>query len=342
MALRFCDSFDHYVTADLPTKWTSQVSGPAISAGNGRRSTASMRVAGAVRTLTKTLDAQNTWIVGFAYKTSALPSVGTGCALVQLLDAGTLQCDLRLVSDGTLQVTRNATVLGTTSFVLSTGVVYFIEFKAVISDASGTAEVKVDGSSKLALTSQDTKNTANATANQILIGSGSGTLGGNQDFDDLYICDGTGSAPNNTFLGDVRVDALFPTGAGNTTELTRGGADSGANWSQVEETAPNSDTDYNEHATVGNKDDYSFGDIAHTPVAIFGVQILARAKKDDAGARSLATVTRSGGTDFDGATQALSTSYIYYSDIREVDPATSAAWTAANLNAANFGVKVAA
>jgi hypothetical protein len=66
------------------------------------------------------------------------------------------------------------------------------------------------------------------------------------------------------------------------------------------------------------------------------------AKKDDSGTRSICSVTRSGGSDTDGATQALSTSYLCYREISVTDPNTAAAWTRANLNSAEFGVKVAA
>lgn len=231
-------------------------------------------------------------------------------------------------------------LLGTTSFVLSLGVFYYIEIKVLISDTVGTFEIRVDGSSKLALTSQDTRATgAGTTANQIRLGEDASPVNSlTFTYDDLYVCDGAGST-NNNFLGDCRVDAYLPNGAGNSTQLT---PSAGSNYQCVDDTTPNDDTDYVEHATVGNKDTYACGNMSHTPSSIFGVQILANAKKDDAGARSLATVTRSGTTDFDGATAVLSTSYIYYSDIREVDPNTSAAWTKTNFDAAEFGVKVAA
>lgn len=334
MAARFRDSFDHYVSADTPTKYTNS-SLPIVTAGAGRRGTACMRFTSGGSFVTKTLDAQSTWIMGAAVK---FQNLGGG-SFFALLDAGTLQVDLRINTDGTLSVTRNGTVLGTTTFSVLLNVYYFIELKVFINNTTGTAEVRIDNTTRLSLTSQDTQNTANATANQVEL---SNTGSANQtEFDDYYVLDGTGSAPNNDFLGDIRVDAKFPSAVGNTTQLTRGGTDSGANWSQVEETAPNADTDYNEHATVGNKDTYVFEDLTHTPVTIFSASVLAYAKKDDAGAKGIILVTRST-TDFDSASQALATGYAYYEQIRELDPNTSAAWTLANLNAAEFGVKVAA
>jgi hypothetical protein len=192
------------------------------------------------------------------------------------------------------------------------------------------------------LTSQDTKNTANATANGVRLGTSASTPGADWDFDDLYICDGAGST-NNNFLGDCRVDAFAANGNGNSSQLTGSDGNSTDNYLLVDDaTTIDDDTTYVEHATVGNKDTYACANMSHTPTSIFGVQVCANAKKDDAGAKSLCTVTRSGGADTDGATQALSTSYTYYREILEQDPNGPIAWTATNFNAAEFGIKVAA
>lgn len=340
MALRFVDGFDHYADADITQKWTTNAS-MSVSSGSGRRgSNALSYSAGSARNVVKTLDAQGTWVIGSAWKFSVF-STGT-IELMSLLDAGTRQCELRLNTDGTLSITRNGTVLGTTSFAISTEEYFYIEFKVFIHDTSGTAEVKVNGDSKLALSGVDTKNTANASANQVRIGHGSAVAGSPSALiDDIYICDGTGST-NNDFLGDCRVDAYLPSGNGNSSQLVGSDADSIDNYLHVDESAPDGDTSYVESATAGQKDTYAMADMVHTPSSIFGVQVLASAKKDDAGSRSIATVTRSGAADYDGASQGLSTSYAYYSDIREQDPATAAAWTKTGFNAAEMGVKVAA
>ena len=71
------------------------------------------------------------------------------------------------------------------------------------------------------------------------------------------------------------------------------------------------------------------------------MQINLNVRKDDAGFRQVKDVVRSGGTDFAGITQAVSTSYGYKSAIREVDPAAGAPWTKAGVNSAEFGMEVA-
>lgn len=344
MSLRFLDGFDHYVTADLTEKWTSSASSPVISASAGRRGGGAMLAPNAALqgNVTKTLDAQSTWVVGVAFKYSV--ATVTARSIITLLDAGTAQASLRFNIDGTLSAMRghsSGTVLGTTTYAVPLGTFVYLEVKVLINNTTGTFEIKVDGSSKLSLSSQDTQNTANSTANQVNIGPDGSVTNATYTWDDLYICDGAGST-NNNFLGDCRVDAYLPNGNGNSSQLVGSDGNSTDNYLLVDESAPNDDTDYVESATVGNKDTYATANMSHTPSSIFGVQILANAKKDDAGARSLATVTRSAATDYDGATQALGTGYLYYYDIREVDPATSAAWTKTNFDAAEFGVKCAA
>lgn len=338
MTLRFIDSYDHYATADMLLKYTDS-SSASISAGNGRRSTNSLRFSSTSGFVSKTLDAQATWIVGCAFRATALDG-SNDRAIVTFLDAGTNQCDIRIRPDGTLRATRNGTALATSSNALSTGTAYYFECKVVINDTTGSIEVRVNGSSTgwINITSQDTKNTANATANGIRL---SGTSGNNTDYDDLYICDSNGSV-NNDFLGDIRVDCYLPDGNGNSSQLAGSDGNSTDNYQLVDESSQNGDTDYVQSSTVNQKDTYTFADMTHTPASIFGTQLNMIAKKDDSGTRSIASVCRSGGTDYDGTTQALGTTYLDYMNIRETDPATSAAWTRTNLNNAEFGVKVAA
>lgn len=335
MALRFVDSFDHYATADFTQKWTSITSSPTISSGTGRRGTNCFRGNTSAHELSKTLDNQATWIVGFAFTPEGSTS-GDEPILI-FLDGASVQTDIRLRTDGTLRATRNGTTLATSSNALSAATTYYIETKVTISDASGVVEVRVNGSSTgwINITSQDTKNTANAYANVIRLK----TVTNAARFDDLYVCDGTGSA-NNDFLGDVRVDCYLPSGNGNSSQLAGSDGNSTDNYALVDEASQNGDTDYVQSATASQKDTYAFADMSHTPSSIFGVQVNMVAKKDDSGTRTICSVTRSGGSDTDGATQALATSYVDYREILETDPNTAAAWTRTNLNSAEFGVKV--
>lgn len=342
MTMLFVDGFDHYATADITLKWSSiTVGSPTIQSASGRRGTGCLR-GGTLVGIRKTFASAATLVVGFAYKYVGALSAGRICSFE---DSGSAQVSVHINSDGTLKVVQGAsTNLGSSSAAaLSAGTWYYIEFKATISDAAGTYEIKINGVTAVSGSSVDTKATANATANSLIIGgiatvtSGGGAT--STDYDDVYLLNSSGSV-NNDFLGDVRVDAYLPSGAGNTTQWT---ASAGSNYQCVDESPQNGDTDYVQTSTVNNKDTYAFADMTHTPSNIYAVQINAIAKKDDAGTRSICLVTRSGGSDTDGATQALSAaSYSDFTEVRETDPNTSAAWTKTNFNSAEFGIKLVA
>lgn len=333
MSLLFCDSFDHYATADGLKKWTAFGTGVTITASSGRRSGGSCNLAGSNRFIDKTLPSNYaTLIVGWALSTGG----GTAATLLKFLDGATVHCALFLTAAGAIAAYRGdlTTLLGTSAngVVPSSGFCY-IEAKVLISDTVGTVDVHVNGSSVLSLTSQDTRNAGNASCTGFSVRGVSGST----DIDDLYACDAAGSAPTNTFLGDCRIDALYPNADGSNTDFTC--STGSTHYTLVDEATPNT-SDYVESSTVNNKDTYAFQDLSAITGTIYGAQICTAALKDDAGARSLANTVKSSSTNADGATQALSTSQLYYLDIFPTDPNTAAAWTEAAINAAEFGVKV--
>jgi len=247
-----------------------------------------------------------------------------------------------LYGAGRIQIVRgDGTVLGTGTTILTSGIWYFIELKATINDSTGSAAVKVNGVTEVTVSGVDTRNGGSAATADRVIFFSNGSVGGTFRLDDVYICDGTGSAPTNDFLGDCRVQALFPNGDGNSSQLVGSDGNSVNNSLLVDETTPNGDTDYVEGANVGDKDTYAYGNLTPTSGTVYGVQPNLYARKTDAGTRSIASVARLSGTEVDSAAAALSTSYLYYRDIRETKPG-GGAWSIADVNNAEFGVKVVA
>ena len=334
MALLFCDSFDHYTT--VLQKWTVMDTA-TISAGNGRNGTASLRFARMEHYARKTLGVNaQTLVVGIACRVS---SILAGCLAIGFMDAGLWQCEVRINALGQLTICRNATVLATSANSLLINTYYYIEFKVYIHDAAGSAEIKVNGISWASVAGADTKNTVNAYANQVQIGAGGGVGSASiGDYDDLYVCDNAGVV-NNDYLGDVRVQAILPDGAGGNTEWD---PSAGANWQCVDEVPPNEDVDYVYTSVAGERDSYTFVNLIPVAGSINAVVIYPRSRKDDAGARTVAPVVRIGGINYDGIGQAIGNSYAYYPQIYETSPATIAAWTIAEINGAEFGVKLVA
>lgn len=351
MSILFADSFDSYITADFLKKWNSVVIGDSntwvISAGNGRNSTASFRStyvsssgpnAAAMGSVTVT--ASQTGGVAHSLRLSALPSSTQTDAFLRFHDTAVLHVDFRITSSGTIQATRNGTVLATSSNSLSANTTYHIEAKVKIDDTVGTVELRVNGSSTgwINITGQDTRNAGNATFNTINIGHSLSTTFAAAiitDIDDVVIWNTSGSV-NNDFLGDVKVQALLPSGAGNSAQFT---PSTGSNYACVDDASPNDDTDYVSSSTVGNVDTYAYGDLS-TVGTVLAAIVMLYMKKTDAGARSVAPVVRHSGTDYVGTDINPGTTYSYGKQIYELNPGTSAAWTASEINAAEFGSKV--
>lgn len=338
MALRFCDSFDHYATADWNNKWSSNSDSTYSLIGATGRNGNALRCRWGNQGVSKILDAQATWIVGFAWR--AVTAVPAATPIISFYDGATQH--IYLTPDGLnhLQIVRGGgTVLGTGATVITSGTgFHYIEMKVTISDTVGVASLKIDGATELNLTGIDTRNAGNATADRFYLSNVGANTNIDYDYDDLYVCDGTG-ATNNTFLGDVRVQAIFPSGDGNSSVLVGSDGNSVNNSLLVDETSPNSDTDYVESSTPGDKDTYAMGNVTPTAGTVFGVQMLPYAKKTDAGSRSIVSVTRLSTTEEDSAAKALAGSYTYLPDIRETKPG-GGAWTITDVNAMEAGVKV--
>lgn len=343
--LLFCDSFDHYATADILKKWTYREAGGSstnVISAVGRNSTngVTLHPGSSTHGFTKDLGGNyNSLVVGFAMKVVQVNS-NSIFPFVKLLDEATNHVDVRMNAAGVVLVTRNAVVLETTALILLAGVWYFFEIKSKIDDGtSGTWEVRVNGVQIAKdVGGGDTRNGANNYVNRV----GMYAAGQYNDtiFDDYYICSTSGSF-NNDFLGDVRVVAQFPSADGSNVGWAANGAASDREC--VDEVAPNDDTDYISSLTPGALESFSFPALAVTG-PIKAIQVLLEARKDDAGSRSIREYCLSGGSVATGPTQSLSDSYLYYSKIRETDPhvVPDTLWTKAGLDAAEEGCELVA
>lgn len=338
MTLLFMDSFDHYATATIPSKWTSSSGCTIVSSGRfGSR----LRSSNPSEHVTLTVPSEATYIVGFAYLMEQNNSNNVP-RLVRLYDGSTEHIRVYTNTSGKFVVERgDGTILGTSSSSFLTNTWYYVELKATISNSAGVIVLRVNEDIEVNLSSQDTQNGGNASINGIRLAGGVNTGQGNIHYwDDLYICDTNGS-DNNDFLGDCRAQTILPDGNGNSSQLDGSDGNTTDNYLLVDESTPDSDTTYVESSDVGDKDTYAYGALTPTSGTVFGVQILPFAKKTDAGTRSIASVARLSGTEEDSADKTLSTSYAYLPDIRETKPG-GGAWSISDVNSAEFGVKVTA
>lgn len=266
--------------------------------------------------------------VGYGlYVTNWPVAVGGVCS-----DGNTVQQLLiNINASGYIYVTRGGVTIATATHPILFNTWNYIEYHAKISDSDGIFQLRFNGSADLEIDfTGDTRNGGASTLIDCI------NIAQYSSMSDLYVCDTSGSV-NNSWLGDVVVKTLYPTGAGNSTQLT---PSSGANYTTVDEIPP-SDSDYNGHVASGNKDTYAFSNLPAGATNVYGVQVCARMAKSDSGAKGMNLVTRSGGTDYAPTTRTLSTSYQEFTELKETDPATGSLWTPSGVNAAEFGVQVA-
>ena len=342
MTMRYCQSFDYQTLTQMSREGVITSNPTIVSGRNGN--------AFEIQTRQKawtwdgdTSAAQQTVFIGAAV---LVGSETFARDIFCLMDAaGIIHVALQLDSTRHLLVTRGGNGSGTTiisagSTVLTANVYYYLEMKAVIDDSpNGSVEVRINGVTELNQGTLDTRNAgAAASVNRFRIGGWNDANLVTCRWDDLYFLDDQGST-NNTFLGDVRVEALFPNGNGNTSNLVGSDSNSTDNYLLVDEATSNDDTDYVESSTVGDKDTYAYTNLTPTSGTVYAVRPVLVARKSDAGARSVCSVARLSGTEVDSANASLSQSYQNLSDIRETKPG-GGAWSVSDVNSAEFGMKV--
>ena len=278
----------------------------------------------------------------------ATQPAGTDCSVV-LYDGTTAQVGWRRNSDGSISVYRGvnsaATLIGTTAAgVLPLGSVaadYKMPELEVIfaTGATGEVRLKVAGVQVLEVLTVQTSNTANAYCNGVEIRMSSGGAN-NERFDDFYLNDNTGSAPHNTFYGEAFVvEKIGPSGNGTYSEFTGSDGNSTDNYLLVDDTG-NDDTDYVASGTLNQRDTYALSNLTNATGTVIGIEQHFVARKDDVASRAVAPMVRTGGSDFVGTPQTMTGSYALYSERRLLNPDTGLAWSIADINALEAGVKV--
>jgi hypothetical protein len=276
-------------------------------------------------------------VVGAAFYITSLGAAG-GPAFLLVMEGSVYHLNLSLNPSGYLELRRGTTVLATGQTLISPNSWFFLELKGIIHATAGTYEVRVDGvvDPGLIATGVNTQNGGTGVWDHAHITSPSG----NTYVDDFYLCDTSGAAPYNTFLGPIRVETLFPqtdaVAVGSNVGLVPStGTDHGA---LVDENPPNT-TDFNSSALVGAKDTYNYPPMVNTGT-IYAIQPNLYVAKSDSSARQICSVVRMGGVDYDGVPSSLSVTWSYVSQMWMVNPNTLTNWTPADIAAVQAGMKI--
>lgn len=220
--------------------------------------------------------------------------------------------------------------LGSTSSVaLATSTWATIEVGITIGNSGAAYEVRVNDQTVISGTG-DTQPGSDTTVDNLVFLSGNAVVftGYTNYFDDIAVDD-------STWVKESLITALFPSGAGNTTELTPSG---GANYTTVDERPP-SDADYNSTAVANKKDTYAHTSLPGAASTVNCVMPVARVNRDGTTIEHAYLVVRSNGADYEGSSHLLGISPTIITDLREVDPDTSLAWSVARVNASEVGIR---
>lgn len=345
MSLRYVDSFDHYSAGEITQKWTALTGTVSvISGGNYNSAGQFLRVSRAQTYVTRTIDAQSAWHLGWALRISGPSPSGIPVVLAALLDAGTVQADLRLNADQTLEVTRAGTAVsgGKSTRPLVADLFQFVEWKCQLKSGISSDEVlvRVDGELFVSVTSGESLIiTANATANQILLGNTLTTLPAAHDYDDLIVLDRQGAL--SALSGGMAVFTVYPSSGGQYSAFS---PSSGANHvSQVNQVTPDGDATYVSNALVSTRESFFFA--SHTLASltrVVAVQLDMNARKTNTEVKGLNLFTALSATIASGVTsQALPTAYRYFLEVFSANVGGSS-WALSQVSTTEFGVLLTA
>jgi hypothetical protein len=338
MALLFIDGFDHYDPQALDPAgdpWLARGKATVLSQYAeripGRRpSSYALRLPeGSGGGYVKTFDSgRGSLIVGAAIRVAPYDPASAAPVLLGVLDATTaVRHVVSVTPDGRVQVLdEDDTVLAVSETTVPARGWHYIEVQVTQGTTDGSIDVRCNGALAIHLPVQDTLR-GGGLLKSVFVGAVPGQpCPVTVDVDDLYIADTSGTI-NNTCLGDVRVDVLTPTADGSLND-----------WIADPPTVPRwqavADTDEATAVQSSASGDQQTFVLSALPVmttpAIHGVQVVALARKTDAGAASIQGVMHRNGGTVTGAASVLQTQLAWHTALFEAD-VTGTQWTEATL-----------
>lgn len=329
-----------------PGNWNFNSATAPRSGGSSHSVAGTSAAGGGIRSLSGNFSRLFTGI-GYMKRAAALVSDAT--CRVTFYDGTTPQVGWCVNSDGSISVRAGTlatdTLLGTTAAGVlvaagtsGTGADYkMVELEVIFHASAGAVRLKVADVEVLHVTGLNTAPSGAAQANRVRV-----HLSTTSDYiDDFYVNDDSGTAPENTFLGEAFVvESIIPTGNGNSSQWVGSDGNSTDNYLLVDDNG-NDDTDYVRSGTLNDLDTYAMSNLSNATGTIIRTVHLFVARKDDVATRTLASALRTNGTDYISATnKAMTGTYATFLDELTVNPDTSLRFTISEINALEVGQKV--
>lgn len=255
---------------------------------------------------------------------------GGDFVFAQFDEAGANHVQLCLTASRTLRVKRNGTTLITGTAVLALATWYQLEVHLKIGDAgTGQCHVKVDTVSDISDTTLDYKNGGTGAVDSFKL---FGAAGNAFRYDDIH--DWSGS----DFKGNTRVLGRLPVADGNYHAWAP--LSGSSHTAMVDDPAPDGDATYVSSDTTGQRDSFEMQPLGIPASAtVYAMGITAIARKLDVGARLLNLFNRVGSTDTHGSDLSPTFDYGALQEAWEDNPVTATAWTVADVDGAEAGVR---
>jgi hypothetical protein len=155
---------------------------------------------------------------------------------------------------------------------------------------------------------------------------------------DYYICDGTGNTCND-FLGNVRVETLWPEGDDSVSWTTT--ANSANHYDNVDRNQRDGSTDYVEEASANVLDLFTTQNTSVTWNTIHGVTQWSAAWYDTTNSDLQQVFDSNGTKDYSANVGTTTTVCIYGPHAQETDPDTGNSWNSTTINALKCGFRTA-
>lgn len=373
--LLFLDGQAHYDSSQLALKYSSVTVGAVTWSvvPEGRFGNCIKRVSTSNAGDTGYLSAaplvtrQGVWpltssgVCGFAIKVDDVTKAAPNAVALPYIDALVVVVEgmywhlaLQLNADGTFTLYRGEAAFGGALVILAqsteglaSAAWAYVECKWLVHDTAGMFEARVNGIPVLTFTgntriSPVSKPNLGLWNAVHLCGVASSPVAPRLTLrmSDLYLADLTTSDPDDVsdFLGDGTIDTIVPNAPGAAAGWT---PNAGANWDMVNDRpAPDGEATHVATTTPGTRDVHHFEDIPPGS-EVKAVQLVVLARKETEGSVHLRPIVHQGGTDYPGPTQGVaSLAYDrYLTQPVDLNPATGAKFTVAEINAGQFGVE---
>lgn len=337
--LVFVDGMSHYTDAFLGEKWDFRdtsangcqhfTTGGRFDRGrvNFNGTSPSPSTTFSSQHLQKTYSGVGTIICGFALAQTAVQNPNGGW-LIHFMDGSTVQIGIKIEQSGQLRVFRGAAVgggidptsqawtsatvtLGMSTNAISSSAFDFIEIKIVHDPATGSVEIKRNGSAFFSLTNINTAFSGASNSSSIIFGGHRGISAITNKFEKAFfdLCDVhllntvvNGSDANDPvdFIGDRTWEPITPTADGADTAWTITG--SASHFENIDENPPNT-TDFNSAATVNARDGFIVSSPSGPSAASALIALTHYCQKNTGGSNAIKGFMRSAGGSYQLGTE---------------------------------------